>query len=108
MEKKKLKIKQSDNGLYGCVDENGNWIFEPQFKNAFSWGEFIIVSTEEDGDEIWGWMNNQGEWMEEPYYGCIEDNGNSYLEAWYDGEGCRIYPDGSVLCEDEYDDEEDE
>lgn len=108
MEEKKLSLKKGENGLYGCVDPDGKWVYEPQFKNAFTWGDFIIVSKEEEGDEVWGWMDNKGEWMEEPYYGIIEDNGKPYLEAWYDGDGCRIYPDGSVLTEDEWEEEEED
>lgn len=103
---KNLSLKKSENGLYGVMDSNGEWKYAPQFKDGFEWENFIVVSIVEDGEEVWGWMDKEGEWMEEPWYGSMEDTGNGYLEAWWDGDGYRIYPDGKVLEDIEWEDED--
>ena len=38
MEEKKLSPKEGDNGKYGYVDNNGNWVIEPKFDEA---AEFV-------------------------------------------------------------------
>lgn len=79
------------NGQYGLIREDGSYIHEPQFKDAYSWEDYIIVCDDSENlpfSPAWGIMNRKGEWIEEPMYTFIEraENSNDYLEASYDGE----------------------
>ena len=81
------------NGKYGLIREDGSYIHEPQFKDAYSWEDYIIVCDDSENLPIgmrpaWGIMNRKGIWIEEPMYCFIGkvENSNDYLEASYDGE----------------------
>lgn len=37
----KLKPKESDNGRWGYVDEDGDWVIEPKFKSAGAFAEGV-------------------------------------------------------------------
>ena len=81
------------NGKYGLIREDGSYIHEPQFKDAYSWEDYIIVCDDSENlpftmRPAWGIMNRKGEWIEGPLYTFIEraENSNDYLEASYDGE----------------------
>ncbi|MBD5260419.1 MAG: hypothetical protein HDS46_06555 [Bacteroides sp.] len=124
-----LTVKQNEDGKYGFVDDAGNWVIEPKLLKAFVWNELGVVHFEEkneDGQTYDGWtifkLDNPSEYngrtddtgmggdygwydhMNEP-----EDDDAEYIEAWNGcGDSFRIYPDGEILYDDEFEDEEDE
>lgn len=125
---KNLTVKQNEDGKYGFVDDAGNWVIEPKLLKAFVWNELGIVHFEEKSDEgnIYdGWtifkLDNPSEYNERTDdegmggdYGWYdhmdepEDDDAEYIEAWNEcGDSVRIYPDGKILCDDEFEDEED-
>ena len=78
MEEKKLIPKKDDNGLYGFVDENGNWVIEPKFEKVW---EFSEEDKESRGKftEPFAWVKINGKWQ------LIDDNGN-----WAIGPGEKL------------------
>lgn len=92
-------------GKYGVINENGQYIHQPVFNDAYKWEGLIVVNI----DDEWGYMDHSGEWLEEPYFGCIQQSkkSNDYLEAWYDGDGFQIFSDGTGIDAD-YDDEDED
>ena len=78
MEEKKLTPKKDDKGLYGFVDENGIWVIEPKFDDAW---EFSEEDKESRGKftEPFAWVKINGKWQ------LIDDNGN-----WAIGPGEKL------------------
>ncbi len=127
---KNLTVKQSENGKYGFVDDAGNWVIEPKLIKAFVWNELGVVHFEEKSDEghIYdGWtifrLDNPSEYNgrtddtgmggDYGWYDHMtdleEDDDPEYLEAWNEcGDTFRIYSDGEILGEYEFEDEDDE
>ena len=124
-----LTVKKAENGKYGFVDDAGNWVIEPKLRHAFIWRELGVVHFEEkneDGQTYDGWtifkLDTPSEYNERTDdtgmggdYGWYDDlnepegDYGEYLEAWNGcGDSYRIYPDGEILDEEEFEDEDEE
>lgn len=121
-----LKVKKGEDGKYGFVDDAGNWVIEPKLLKAFIWNELGVVHFEEKygkGDICDGWtifkLNDPSEYnMRNDDTGFGGDYGwydhletpladAEYIVAWNEcGDNYRIYPDGNILADDEFEDEE--
>lgn len=122
-----LTVKKGEDGKYGFVDDAGNWVIEPKLLKAFVWNELGVVHFEEQNEDgtYDGWtifkLEDPSEYNERTDdkgmggdYGWYdhmnepEDDDAEYIEAWNEcGDSIRIYPDGKILCDDEFEDDED-
>ncbi len=116
---KNLTVKQNEDGKYGFVDDAGNWVIKPKFLDAYLWEGLAVVhfeKTGDDGESYDGWTFFR---LDEPTENPEEDGwfdhiresyeSDEYLDAWNEcGDTFRIYSDGEVLDEDEFEDEDDE
>ena len=123
-----LKVKKGENGKYGFVDDAGNWVIAPKLLKAFVWNELGVVHFEEksdDGNIYDGWTIFK---LDDPseYNQRTDDTGMGgdygwydhlemplvdadYIEAWNEcGDNYRIYPDGDILGDDEFEDEDED
>lgn len=62
----KLKSKEGDNNLWGYVDENDNWVIEPQFDNAWDFSEDGIGLILKN--YMFGYIKPNGEYLFEPSF----------------------------------------
>ena len=101
-EKNFHEVKKGDNNQYGFTDKDGNWIIEPMFDHVYPWQQLYIVVK----DDMWGYFNKQGEFLQPLYYDEIKpvNYSDEVLVGWENGEGTYIQPDGEV----DYIDEDDE
>lgn len=65
-----------ENGLYGYIDQSGNYVIEPQFSEAkaFSNGVAFVKTTA----QLWGLIDESGDYLSEPSFydaGDFSDNG---------------------------------
>ena len=123
-----LTVKKGENGKYGFVDDAGNWVIEPKLRHAFIWRELGVVHFEEkneDGQTYDGWtifkLDTPSEYNER-----TDDTGMGGDYGWYDwletpsadaeyieagnecGDSVRIYPDGGILYDDEFENEDED
>ena len=61
-----LKCKQGENGLYGFVDENDNWVIEPKFDNAWDFSKEGIALVMMNYN--FGYIKTNGEFLLEPVH----------------------------------------
>ena len=97
METKKLITQKGDNGLWGYVDSDNNWVIQPQFDDAWAFsGEgiarvqlgnqwFIIKSNGQVQEEKEFFQILKGE---NGFYGFADDKGDWIIDPIYD----HIYP----------------
>ena len=93
MEKNLFK-KRDENGKWGFVDEDGNWVIEPKFVEAFDFHEgFSMVKI----DGKWGYIKTDGTYLVEPKFDYAQDfkNGTAYVEL--EGEEGTIDTDGKYI-----------
>lgn len=121
-----LTVKKGENGKYGFVDDAGNWVIEPKLLKAFIWNELGVVHFEEQNEDgtYDGWtifkLEDPSEYNQRSdetgmggdygWYDNLETPlaDAEYIEAWNGcGDSVRIYPDGNILYDDEFEDEED-
>ncbi|MEK6512535.1 WG repeat-containing protein [Myroides odoratimimus] len=57
---------QDKDGKWGYVDEDKNWVIEPQYADAWMFSRGMAVASVSDGE--YGIINTVGEWMVEPKY----------------------------------------
>lgn len=77
MKTKKLIAQKGDNGLYGYVDENDNWVIQPQFDDAWDFQEGL-GRVKRNGKQ--GFIKQDGSYLIEPIFIFAWDfeNGLSY------------------------------
>ena len=67
---------QDENGLYGFIDQNGNYVIEPQFYNIgdkydlFSFG-VAFVQDNENMPKLWGLIDTSGNYILEPTFSDV-------------------------------------
>ena len=121
-----LTVKKGEDGKYGFVNDAGNWVIAPKLLKAFVWNELGVVHFEEkadDGNTYDGWtifklsdpseynqrtddtgMGGDYGWYDHLEIPLVDAD---YIEAWNEcGDNFRIYPDGNILADDEFEDEE--
>lgn len=91
-----VKSKKGNNGLYGFVDADGDWIVKPEFDKVWDFGADDIALVQKDGK--FGFINKEGSVIIEP---SLED-ANSFSEGFakfkQDGKYGFIKTDGSLLA----------
>lgn len=92
MVEKKLIKKEGDNGNYGFVDENGNWVIEPKFcQYAFRYG---IAKVKLDGK--YGYIKEDGTYLVEPKFDDAKDFRDGEAEVLDNGFYKILLADGSL------------
>lgn len=74
MAEQKLWAKKSDNGKYGIVDKEGNWLLQPEFEKAWSSEPFLIIG---EGDKWAVFDAIKGGWLddrENEFYVSVEND----------------------------------
>jgi hypothetical protein len=73
-----LSFKQSQNGKFGFIDEEGNIVMEPQFSGVepFKNGR-AIVNIAEDYQNQYGIINRNGQFIIKPNYNYLRDLGEN-------------------------------
>ena len=72
---------QNEDGKWGYVDENKNWIIDPQFYDARMFNKGAATAFKSK-DEC-GIINTKGEWVIQPKYEVVGPIGNGYFFAAY-------------------------
>ena len=67
-------VEDKDNGKWGYINKNGEFIIEPQFDNADNFSEGYAC-VELDGK--WGYINNKGKFVIKPQF----DKGYCFSEG---------------------------
>ena len=100
---KNWECRQQD-GLYGLVDENGEWVIQPRFDHIFKFDRSMSTdgdTTEERTGNVsirvfsngkFGYVNEKGEWTIEPKYDYLSEFKNGRADARLEG-GKRGYVD---------------
>lgn len=58
-----------NDGYYGYINIDGEYVIEPKFKNARDFSEGLAaVSVYYNDEEMWGYINTQGEFIIEPQF----------------------------------------
>lgn len=93
-----LKSKQGDNGLYGFVDENDNWVVEPKYAGTWDSREGLAAFMN-DWDQC-GFVDTEGTVVIEPKYDQVSNffYGNAAVYTEEDG-GQIIDTKGNVVHE---------
>ena len=65
MAEKKLERKKADNGKYGYVDEDGNWVIEPKFDHAWDFDNGIAKVKL---DDKYGYIKTDSTYLVEPKF----------------------------------------
>lgn len=61
----KLYRHEGDNGRWGFVDEDGDWVIKPKFSDAEDFSDgFAAVKL----DGKWGYIKSDGKWLVEPRF----------------------------------------
>ncbi|SMP51403.1 WG repeat-containing protein [Anoxynatronum buryatiense] len=105
-----IPVRETDSGLYGYMNMEGEIVIAPQFTLAQPFSEGLAAVALDEWFQQWGWINPQGKMVIEPIY----DAGGSFREgaAWasvYLGETLAedpaygfLRPDGSLLTHFKY------
>ena len=98
-ENKKLKSKKGDNGLYGFVDTDGNWVIEPQYEGTWDSREGFAVIMDEN--YLCGYVDTEGKVIVEPKYDSATDfyYGNALVSYDEVGEGFILDTKGNEVDE---------
>lgn len=64
-----MSRRESDRKL-GFIDENGEWVIEPQFDNA---RDFVNGFAAVEQDRMWGLINKKGDWVIKPMFAKMMD-----------------------------------
>ena len=98
--KKELTPKKDDNGLYGYVDEKGNWVIPAQFDDA---EDFLDGIARIEKDDKVGFIRKDGSYIVEPIF----DDAFNFFEGLADvklnGKVGYIKTDGTYLIEPKFD-----
>ena len=96
-------IYDEETGLYGYLDETGEYAIEPQFTDAYSFrnGQ-ASVSKEIDGQEKWGCITTKGELVIDCIYDDVVFFEEGYAAVNVDGLWGYIKEDGSWFIEPRY------
>ena len=89
MATKELKSKKGENGKWGFVDEDGNWVVEPQYEGTWDSREGFAVIMDEN--YLCGYVDTEGKVIVEPKYDRATDF--HYGNALVSNENC----DGVIL-----------
>ena len=91
------------NGLYGYVNEFGEWVIEPTFEYASSFSSNGLAAIKQY--ELYGYINKKGEIVIEPqfdYAGFFAENGLAPIKK--DGKWGFINEKGEIVIEPQFDD----
>ena len=99
-----LTPKENVNGKYGFIDENGNWVIEPQFDDAFDFSEGLAI-VEVEGK--WGYIRPDGTWAIKPQFDVACDFSEGLAMVEVEGKWGYIRPDGTWAIEPQFEDAED-
>ena len=99
-----LRNRVDEDGKYGFVDENGNWVVKPQFDDAFDFSEGLAI-VEVEGK--WGYIRPDGTWAIEPHFDVACDFSEGLAMVEVDGKWGYIRPDGTWAIEPQFESAED-
>lgn len=95
-----LEYKKGDNGKYGFVDDNDQWVIQPQYDDADEFSEgFAKVKI----NDKYGFIKTDGSWLVEPQYDYALDFRNGFAKVEVDNMYGFIKSDGSWLVEPKFD-----
>ncbi|GFI42738.1 hypothetical protein IMSAGC018_00401 [Lachnospiraceae bacterium] len=101
---------QDENGLYGFIDQNGNYVIEPQFYNIgdkydlFSFG-VAFVQDNENMPKLWGLIDTSGNYILEPTFsdvGKFTSDELAYVQDKESGLYGYIDPTGTYQIEPQF------
>ena len=93
-----LKRKKGDNGKYGFVDENGNWVVEPKYKGTWDSREGFAAFMNDD--DLCGYVDTEGKVVIEPEYYAVTNFFDGYAIASIDdGVGVILDKKGNTCSE---------
>ena len=95
-----LRNKENVNGKYGFVDENGNWIIEPQFGFADKFSEGLAAVKVA---KKWGYIRPDGTWAIKPQFDDVNAFSQGLASVKVDGKYGYIRPDGTWAIEPQFD-----
>lgn len=95
------KAECDDNDMYGFIDDDGNWVIEPQFDDADDFcGGFATVKI----DDEWGYIKSNGSYLIEPKFSFAGDFSEGFARVEIDDEWGYIKSNGSYLIEPKFED----
>lgn len=96
----KLKPKKSDNGRWGYVDEDGDWVIKPRYDYAYGFSEGLALVRL---DEKSGFIDQTGKEVVPCIYDYAWDFCEGFARVELDDKRGYIKPDGSWLVEPKFD-----
>ena len=84
--------KASINHTYGFINDLGQWLLKPQFKQANNFSSQWGVAAVEK-DDGWGVVDRSGKWLAKPTFDHIEDFDNAFGIAVANKDGQEGYID---------------
>ena len=97
------KAECDDNDMYGFIDDDGNWVIEPQFDDADDFcGGFATVKI----DDEWGYIKPDGSYLVKPKFSFVDDFSEGFARVRIDDDDEMGYikSDGSYLIEPKFED----
>lgn len=106
MAEQKLWARKNDNGKYGIVDKEGNWLLQPEYEKVWVWDPYMIIG---EGDKWAIFDAIKGEWLddrENEFYVNVEESSDYMaLEAVTDaGDVWYVFENGDMVPEYDIDD----
>lgn len=76
-------IYACENGLYGYIDQSGDYVIEPQFSEARAFSDGVAFVKTADDPQLWGLIDESGDYVLEPSFcdiGDFSSNGLAYAQ----------------------------
>lgn len=93
------KLKRGGDKLYGFVDETGEWVIEPKYKEA---NNFIDGYAAVNQNGKWGFIKPNGEWHVKPKFDQIRTFYDGFAQVKLNDKWGFIKPDGTYLIEPQF------
>lgn len=83
-----------ENDLYGYINTKGDYVIEPQFKEAESFSGKLAAAIQ---DKKWGFINNSGKWVIQPEYDKVKEFNSGYALVFKNGTWNYIDSSNNIL-----------
>jgi WG containing repeat len=92
-----LAVVQSVEGLWGAIDQSGNWIVAPNFHQLYNFSQGLAQALELGYGQGYGFINKNGNWVIPPQFGNVRYFSEDLAAVQIKGGWGYIDQNGSVV-----------
>jgi WG containing repeat len=92
-----LAVVQSEEGLWGAIDQSGNWVVTPKFNQLYNFSQGLAQALELGYGQGYGFINKNGDWVIPPQFGDVRHFSEDLAAVQIESGWGYIDQNGSVV-----------